>query len=227
MKLPCEMIQDLLPLYHDGVCSEVSKALVTEHLKNCKDCANALKGIDAEIEVPKLEADAAKPLKSINRKWKKRTWRKGMLIGLVMFLLAFTLWFELTQNCSVVMTAEEYTINRVYRFSNGMYYLEYSLPYEALSYCADIHRTDSGEVHLRHYRPRLVPKADEGNSTIRSYLIDPAVLHADSGKDVPMTAFYLGCPETEDAVLLWSADMDIPMASPEIEARYLYNRVFQ
>ena len=39
MKLPCEMIQDLLPLYHDGVCSEVSKTVVQEHLKGCESCA--------------------------------------------------------------------------------------------------------------------------------------------------------------------------------------------
>lgn len=32
--LPCELIQDILPLYHDGVCSEVSRKLVDSHLES-------------------------------------------------------------------------------------------------------------------------------------------------------------------------------------------------
>ena len=38
MKKECEMINDLLPLYIDGVCSEESKKLVEEHMKTCDSC---------------------------------------------------------------------------------------------------------------------------------------------------------------------------------------------
>ena len=30
MKLSCDVIQDLLPLYHDGVCSKESRKIVEE-----------------------------------------------------------------------------------------------------------------------------------------------------------------------------------------------------
>lgn len=228
MKLPCEMVQDLLPLYHDGVCSEVSKTMVMEHVKLCPQCADALKTIGKELEVPKTEVDAARPIKGIQKKWKKITWRKGILIGLAVAILSFALWFELTQNCSVLMTAEDYIVTQTCRFENGMYYLEYKLPFESLSYCADIHRTAEGEIHVRHYRPRLIKK-DEEHGTVRDFLIDPQnnMVLADTGEEVPLTAFYLGCPEKEDAVLLWSADMEIPMATAEQEAKYLYNWIFR
>lgn len=36
--ITCEVIQDLLPLYKDGCCSEQSKKLVEEHLTDCKEC---------------------------------------------------------------------------------------------------------------------------------------------------------------------------------------------
>ena len=36
MKISCDMIQDLLPLYHDGVCSEESKKIIEEHLQICE-----------------------------------------------------------------------------------------------------------------------------------------------------------------------------------------------
>ncbi len=34
----CEIVQDLLPLYHDGVCTEKSRRFVEEHLKTCSTC---------------------------------------------------------------------------------------------------------------------------------------------------------------------------------------------
>ena len=38
MKYPCDLIKDLLPLYHDGVCSADSAAAVEAHLKECASC---------------------------------------------------------------------------------------------------------------------------------------------------------------------------------------------
>jgi len=34
----CDVVKDLLPLYHDKVVSEDSRAMIEEHLKNCPDC---------------------------------------------------------------------------------------------------------------------------------------------------------------------------------------------
>ena len=42
MKLDCEVIRDLLPLYADQACSEQSRALVNEHLLDCADCRDML-----------------------------------------------------------------------------------------------------------------------------------------------------------------------------------------
>ncbi len=38
MNLDCDMIKDLLALYHDGLASPASKKAVTAHLQHCKDC---------------------------------------------------------------------------------------------------------------------------------------------------------------------------------------------
>ncbi|MBO7386361.1 MAG: zf-HC2 domain-containing protein [Lachnospiraceae bacterium] len=42
MKYDCDMIEDLLPLYKDGACSEASKKAVEEHLKECPKCQKML-----------------------------------------------------------------------------------------------------------------------------------------------------------------------------------------
>ena len=224
MKLPCEMIQDLLPLYHDGVCSEVSKTVVREHLKDCEQCTGALKAIDTEIVIPELEVDAAKPLKSIKKKWKIKTWIAGLGIGIA----AFFLWVWLTQTSNVMIAPEECTITNVCRFSNGMYYLEYRLPYDFSGMCADCCRSDDGSIHLREYRPILARK-DAENGVLRDYLIDPVnnILYTDTGNQVPLTAFYLGCPDRGDAVLLWSSEEEYPLATPEMEKEHLYQFVFR
>jgi len=224
MKLPCEMIQDLLPLYHDGVCSEISQTVVQEHLKVCEGCAKALKNLDTDLQMPKLEADEAKPLKSIKRKWKVKTWLLGLVIGVAVFFL----WIWLSQTSSVMIDPLECTVTNVTRFSNGMYYLEYRLPYDFNGMCADCCRTDSGEIHVREYRPILARK-DTENGVLRDYLIDPVnnIMYTDNGSQVPLTAFYLGCPDRGDAVLIWSAEEAYPMATPEMEAKHLYQFVFR
>ena len=44
MKYPCNIIQDLLPLYHDNVCSEESRRAVQQHLPECEACQRRAKG---------------------------------------------------------------------------------------------------------------------------------------------------------------------------------------
>ena len=54
MKISCKIIEDLLPLYHDGVCSEESKIVVREHLKDCerfKDVLNTITNETFEMDV--------------------------------------------------------------------------------------------------------------------------------------------------------------------------------
>lgn len=58
-KMNCDIIQDLIPSYIDGICSEASKNCVEEHIENCAECReivalcknNALTGSQAEQKV--------------------------------------------------------------------------------------------------------------------------------------------------------------------------------
>lgn len=219
MKLPCELIRDLLPLYHDGVCGETSKTLVEAHLKECPDCTRALNAIASEIAVPPLEVEKARPLKKLKRAWTRKTWLRGIVGG----LMAIFFWFQLTQTCAVKIAPEDYQITQRCQFSNGMYYLEFQLPYDTAvgGICADIQRTDDGVVYVNYYRPRI-----STGSMTDSYILDPDNYRSDDGVEGQLKAFYLGSPDSEDALLLWSADMDIPLATPEQEEQTLYQYIF-
>ena len=63
-QLDHDIVQDLLPLYHDGVCSDKSRAAVEEHLQTCEACRAALTAMDAPLpEVEKAADDAAVAVK--------------------------------------------------------------------------------------------------------------------------------------------------------------------
>ena len=42
MKITCDVIQDLMPSYIDGILSEDSRALVEEHMGTCQECRKML-----------------------------------------------------------------------------------------------------------------------------------------------------------------------------------------
>ena len=52
MNVPCGLIQDLLPLYYDQVCSQESRSLVEEHLAGCPACRQRLADLQTETPLP-------------------------------------------------------------------------------------------------------------------------------------------------------------------------------
>ncbi len=42
MKITCNVIEDLLPLYVEGLTSDDTNFLIEEHLKTCTDCKKTI-----------------------------------------------------------------------------------------------------------------------------------------------------------------------------------------
>lgn len=71
MKLDCEVIRDLLPLYAEHMASPASTALVEEHLRECEACRAELEQMQLPVPVqPEPQPDA--PLKGIRASLRKR-----------------------------------------------------------------------------------------------------------------------------------------------------------
>ena len=49
MRISCEMVEDLLPLYLDDSCSKDSRIAVEEHLRACQDCSDKLSRMQSDI----------------------------------------------------------------------------------------------------------------------------------------------------------------------------------
>lgn len=91
MKLSCKIIEDMLPMYYDKVCSEDSAALIEEHLKDCEHCSKVLSALRADLEMPEKKIDDVKPLKRIQKSYKKMKlgWWIAIVCVLVLVPVAF------------------------------------------------------------------------------------------------------------------------------------------
>ncbi len=73
MKISCQIIEDLLPLYAENLVSEDSKQLVENHLKECQHCQEVLKNSKLPSISIQSQENKAEPIKKIKKKLKKRT----------------------------------------------------------------------------------------------------------------------------------------------------------
>lgn len=71
MKLDCDVIRDLLPLYAEKLASPASSALVEQHLAECEACRAQLEQMEKPVPVqPELQPDA--PLRGIRKPCRKK-----------------------------------------------------------------------------------------------------------------------------------------------------------
>lgn len=85
MKISCDIIQDLLPLYCDGVCSQDSKQAVEAHLQDCEKCSADVRFMKQDVETGSLQTKDEKIVQAAAAAWKKgktRAFIKGGLIAL-------------------------------------------------------------------------------------------------------------------------------------------------
>ena len=71
MKLPCKVVEDILPMYYDKICSEESTALVEEHLKDCPFCSRMLANLRCSFSIPEKTVDDIKPLKKLQKSYNR------------------------------------------------------------------------------------------------------------------------------------------------------------
>lgn len=80
MKYDCDIIQDLLPLYQDKVCSGKSRAIVEEHISECTTCRK----IAEQISDSTVEEKLIKEKNNVIQEHQKMVNRKTTTVGLTM-----------------------------------------------------------------------------------------------------------------------------------------------
>ena len=97
MKISCNIIKDLLPLYHDEVCSKDSRLLIEDHIKGCDDCNSELLSMNTELSFDNIKQNLndAQEVNNISKHWKKslrKSLMEGFVIALTICIIAVILY---------------------------------------------------------------------------------------------------------------------------------------
>lgn len=99
MKYECEIIQDLIPLYVDEICSEKSKEMVTEHIAECDVCSNMVTELKKSELTNQLSCEKGQVLSTHAKKERRRSTTVGLAFaGILMIPLIICLICNLATN---------------------------------------------------------------------------------------------------------------------------------
>jgi len=82
----CEVVQDLLPLYQDDICSKTSKKIVEEHIKDCTACSKLLKMLNNTDIDERIEEERDSVLFTHERRERRKTTVVGIVMACVLMV---------------------------------------------------------------------------------------------------------------------------------------------
>lgn len=123
MKLSCSVIEDLLPLFSDQVCSEESRKLVEEHLQECEKCRALLNHVDV-VQIAHIEQGEAERREIVKKGFKKihKRWIASLITSMVLIpLLIFVsiLGYHEKNNSGIAFSNLD-DIRRCYTYLNDI-----------------------------------------------------------------------------------------------------------
>lgn len=100
MKYTCKMIEDLIPLAAEGLCSEESRAAVEAHIAECESCRKLYQQPVGAAAPVNVQPDETKTFKKVHRTLTKHKWLDRILLvitGLVVCTVAVLFYGQITK----------------------------------------------------------------------------------------------------------------------------------
>lgn len=234
MKVSCRIIEDLLPLYVDDVCSAESRKLVNEHLIECPRCLEKLKAMQDDTNV---KADIM-PLKNVGRwleKLRLKSLIKGIVNGVLFMAIVVFGYFFLTEMTIMKVPAERVTVSDVCMLSDGniAFHMYIDDKYDLNAIGADIDK--DGNMYITPQRSIIENKriADFDSGLFNMYYgVEIHEFDPETGRDTnPYLDFFFTegvAPKAvylrlrgED-VLIWEQGMELPAANEKVEEQFIH-----
>lgn len=222
MKMPCHVVEDLLPLYHDGVCSQESNALVLEHLKECDNCKKLLAKMEDEIAPMVSTIDDIAPIKSIRDKWtksKKRAFLRGTVIALLICAVLIGCYLGLTQWKCIPVSADLLEVTEVSQLSDGQIIYHLRVKDDKNLHFVKFTTNEDGSFYITPMRSVIEGKRNMESGLFNDYfLVDIAENNAyqqNHGEGIVITSCYIG-PQ-DNGILIWEGGVELPKASGTLE----------
>lgn len=222
MKIPCKVVEDLLPLYHDSVCSQDSAALVEEHLAECKDCKNLFINMKKDAEPTISHIDDAAPMKSIRNKWakdKKKIFFKGIVWALALCVFFVAGFMGLTKWKCIPVSPDILEVSEVSRLADGRIIYHLNVKDNKNLYFIKFTANEDGSYYITPMRAVIESKRTMEEGLFNDYfMVDMAENNAHQqmfGEGIVLTSCYLG-PQ-DNGILIWKDGMELPKASKALE----------
>lgn len=226
MNYPCGLIRDLLPLYHDDVCSPESRNAVDAHCSECPDCKKMLEALNTAPEPQKNMEDVA-PLSPIQKRWnreKKKFLWIGLGIALILVLIIIS-HSVLTQWYCIPMGKDDVVLMELYQTSDGIIHISFDNLYDLNYFSTAVEVGADGNGYISVYRPILAKKTNTPHRIGTSGLgFDPDTAFAWLNEEtrLPVTKLYLGIKDDPaNSILVWEKGMEVRPATPEEESMYM------
>lgn len=214
-KVSCSVIQDLLPLYCDDVCSADSREMIEAHLQECAACSEMLRLLQGEYHANTQEIIENKGKEAVlgkmSRGWKRsllKTAVKALLVGILSTTLALSIRYGVhdllfVQNREMVLP-EQVTVN-VYsnpKISDQQISVEMQPSDGYWGGTMDAYADEEGNLYISILRSIVKDAIPEGENEIMIYGFDQAQKN--------YTAVYYGKPD--NCKLIWEPGDMLPDA---------------
>lgn len=227
-RMSCEIVEDLLPLYHDEVCSAATREAIEAHLATCPHCSAALRKLQQNSGLP-FEVIARNKQESAGLSSFQGYWHRSRVISFVKGLLLATAvcavlilgYASLFRWNITKVPSSAIEITEVSLLNNGniAYHVRITDGYEVNQINAKM--GNDGIFYITPVRPviksRKFAELGLGN---RYDTIDLESLNASrTDPSTRIKAIYYG-PKDDNPILIWKQGMVLPPATAAVEAQF-------
>lgn len=210
MKLSCNVAQDLLPLYCDGICSEESRVLVEEHTRQCQRCQKMLADLQEEDLTQACTIDDSAPLRSIQSQWsraKARSFRKGILFSFLACVILICVFLNVNQWYTYPVPTDLIEITGVSQDEAGDIHFHLFIRDNKNLRRVEDTVTEDGVLYLTPVRSYVegYRMSYHGEYNQEWIMTSEAIR---SYRGTPLTAIYVG--PVGEGILIWEAGMELP-----------------
>lgn len=224
MSISCDIIRDLLPLYHDDVCSADSKEAISEHLKGCETCREELRLIEADLNTPHISPKSEKSIKAVSAAWKKskkRAYVKGTIITTIICALLVGVFFGLTQWKVIPVAADVLEVTELSQLSDGGIVFHLFVNDNKNLYFTKFTTSEDGCFYLTpmHSIIETTRTYDIGGFSQYNVFYPPGhdAEKVHPGITLPSNVKKIFVGPVGDGALVWEEGLELPPANAEVE----------
>ncbi|MNC30275.1 hypothetical protein D3C75_785550 [compost metagenome] len=220
-RISCDVVQDILPLYHDDVCSAATRELVEEHLVECEDCRSYLEQIKSSFNVPvqameqnQLEVNGLQRFKRMWSRAQSAAFVKGLIVTASVAGILFLGYWGLFRWNVIPVASDDISISNIRLRPNGeiAFLIQIKDGYGADRVIFNLH--DDGGYYITPVHPVIrLNKSPNFNFVSGELFTNPDNVRAyekkKHGKDVEITSIYYGPPN--NPILVWKKGDKLPV----------------